>query len=183
MSASGSPRVTCDRLGAVDKTLVLLRHAKAEPLGDLGDIHRPLATRGRDQARLLGERLAEEAGPFDVALVSAAARTRETYRLLAGTSPLYPAPRVDEELYGTTMRGLLRMLNGLEESAARVLVVGHEPVMSSLAHLLHRENDDVSTQLSLGIPTGTAVVLDVAGPWAELDRKSALVRAVLRPDV
>lgn len=164
------------------KTLVLLRHAKAERPGDIDDINRPLSTRGRIQARQLGEPLAAEAGPFDVALVSSSQRTRETYRLLAGTSPMYPSPRIDEAIYEASARELLRILNRLEESATRVVVVGHEPVMSTLASLLNAERDSVAVQISLGIPTGAAVVLDVPGTWAELDRNGARVRTVMRRD-
>nr|NLD40996.1 histidine phosphatase family protein [Actinomycetales bacterium] len=161
------------------KTLVLMRHAKAEPEAGIGDRVRPLAQRGRLQSRCFGEELAEAAGPFDVALVSSALRTTETYRLLAGDLPEYPSPRVSDDLYEATTRSLLAKVRGLEESAQRVIVVGHEPVMSALAYLLDRGRE--GQQLAMGIPTAAAVVLDIPGTWAELDRQGASVRTVLRP--
>lgn len=162
-------------------TLVLLRHAKAEPYGGLGDKQRALAPRGRNQASAFGDRLAAEAGPFDVAIVSGALRTRETYRLLAGQSDQYPAPVISEDLYEATARRLLTTLQQLPEEAGSVIVVGHEPVMSTLGYMLHDTQDDLAHQIMLGIPTSTAIVLDVPGTWAELDRSTAHVRAVLRP--
>ena len=160
---------------------MLMRHAKAEVEADLGDKLRPLATRGRRQSSSFGSELAEAAGPFDVALVSAALRTRETYRLLAGELPEYPTPRISDALYDTTPRTVLAILRAMDETARRVLVVGHEPVMSSLAHILHDDRGEFASQLAFGIPTSTAVVLDIPVPWSELDRQRGHVRAVMRP--
>ena len=164
------------------KTLVLMRHSKAEPYSALSDHMRPLAQRGRRQSRAFGEELSEAAGPFDVALVSSALRTTQTYKLLAGDLPGYPAPLVEDELYEATTRSLLERLRRLDESAQKVIVVGHEPVMSSLAHLLDDQRGDVGAKIALGIPTAAAVVVDVPGAWAELDRQSASVRGLLRPE-
>lgn len=163
------------------KSLVLMRHAKAEVLADLGDHARPLAPRGRRQSTAMGERLAETAGPFDVALVSDSSRTRETFKILAGDSPQYPNPRITPDLYDATTRSALALLRKLDESAARVIVVGHEPVMSSLAYLLHDGHDERAAEIAFGIPTGTAVILDVPVAWKDLDRSTAHVRDVVRP--
>lgn len=164
------------------KTLVLMRHAKAEVLADLGDHARPLAPRGRRQSNSLGDVLADAAGPFDVALVSDASRTRETYKLLAGDSPQYPTPRMTPELYEATTRSALGLLRKLEETSTRVIVVGHEPVMSSLAYLLDSGKGERHGEIAFGIPTGTAVVLDVPVEWADLDRNNCDVREVIRPN-
>ncbi len=163
------------------KTLVLVRHAKAESPGKLGDARRALAPRGRRQAAALGPMLARIAGPFDRALVSSALRTRETYRLLAGDSDAYPRPRVLDELYDASARELLDILRRLDEKDRRVLVVGHEPTMSSLAHLLHDARDAMAEEISQGIPTSTACIVEVEVPWADLDRGRAHVREVVRP--
>jgi len=163
------------------RTLVLVRHAKAEVLGQLGDEMRALAPRGRRQASALGSMLAAVAGPFDLALVSSALRTQETYRILAGDSADYPKPRVLDELYQVNAHQLLGMLQRLGERDRRVVVVGHEPTMSSLAYLLHDSQDKMARQISLGIPTSTACILEVPVPWEELDRNRAHVREVVRP--
>ncbi|HZK04796.1 MAG TPA: histidine phosphatase family protein [Actinomycetaceae bacterium] len=164
------------------KTLVLLRHAKAEVEAGLGDHPRPLAARGRRQSNAFGADLADAAGPFDVALVSSSLRTRETYRLLAHGAPEYPTPRILDELYLAAPRQIIRVLQALDESAQRVLVVGHEPALSNLAHILHDQWDATASALASGIPTAMAVVLDVPAPWADLDRQSAHVTAMLRPE-
>lgn len=163
------------------RTLVLLRHARAEAGGYKGDYTRPLTARGRRQAEALGPRLAEVAGPFDIAMVSSAMRTQETYRLLAGRAPEYPRPRVVDELYEIGSRRLLETLRALPETARKVIVVGHEPTMSSLAALLHDATDDYGAQLSFGIPSATACILDIAREWEHLDGKAGRLRGILRP--
>ena len=162
-------------------TLVLVRHAKAGSLGSLGDSKRVLAPRGRRQAAALGPMLVRMVGPFDRALVSSALRTRETYRLLAGDSDAYPRPRVMDELYQASARQLLGILQRLDEKDRRVLVVGHEPTMSTLAYMLHDARDAMSEEMSRGIPTSTACIIDVPVAWSELDRNRAHVREVVRP--
>ena len=165
-----------------DRTVVLVRHATAEAGGALGDRARPLAQRGRRQARDLGPRLSGHVGAFDVALVSSAQRATETYRLLAADGPDYPEPRVLDELYEARARQVLGALRALPETVRRVIVVGHEPTMSSAAALLHDARDDLALQLGVGIPTATACVVDVAGAWQDLDRDGGRVRAILRPE-
>ena len=72
--------------------LILLRHGKAERSAPGGDIARRLTDRGRNDAALMGRVLAERDLIPDVALVSAAARTQETW---AAVSPAFPMARAE----------------------------------------------------------------------------------------
>ncbi|MFD1506789.1 phosphohistidine phosphatase [Georgenia yuyongxinii] len=162
------------------RTLVLLRHAKAEPEGDLGDAMRPLAGKGRKQATALGPQLADLVGPVDVALVSSALRATETYKLVAAGMKVR-AQQVVGEIYEGGPRTVLGLLQDVDEAAATVLVVGHEPTISGLASLLHDARDDLARQVSLGVPTATACVLQVPGTWQELDRSTAHLSRLIRP--
>ena len=161
-------------------TLVLLRHAKAEPQGDLGDALRPLASKGRKQATALGPRLSGITGPVDVALVSSALRATETLKLVRGGLAVRDHTVVDD-LYQAGPRQVLTLLQELDESAGTVLVVGHEPTISGLASLLHDSRDDLAKQISLGVPTATACILRVPAPWRELDRSVAHLTQLVRP--
>lgn len=164
-------------------TLVLLRHAKAEPENGLGDAQRPLSSRGRRQATALGPLLAAHVGGVDVALVSGALRTTETYKLLAASWP-EGAPEADvrEELYSAGPRDVIALLAELPPEAERVLVVGHEPTMSSLAHLLNTERSPLADTVAYGMGTASAAVLEVPVPWGELDRSTARLLTVVRPE-
>ena len=62
--------------------------------------------------------------------------------------------------------------------ARTVVVVGHEPTISVLAHILHDTDDDLASQISFGVPTATAVIIDVPGAWADLEPKSARIREI-----
>jgi phosphohistidine phosphatase len=162
------------------RTLVLLRHAKAEPEGEQGDAVRPLAAKGRRQAHHLGPVLADAVGRVDVALVSSALRTTETFALLAAGVAVRERTVLDE-LYQAGPRDVLDLLRDLPEGTRTALVVGHEPTISHLAAMLHDTEDDLAVQVSLGVPTATACILQVRTGWSELDRSSAHLTRLLRP--
>ena len=65
------------------KTLLLLRHAKSDRSPSLGDAERPLNERGRNAVPRIGAAMAERGFLPDLALVSPAKRTRETWALIA----------------------------------------------------------------------------------------------------
>jgi phosphohistidine phosphatase len=148
-------------------TLVLVRHAKADTPPGLQDIARPLSERGRADAEAAGRWLAEHVGRCDLLVTSPARRTEETTaRLLVawGAEP----PVVDEErIYEATLGDLLRLVRGLD--AGTVVLVGHNPGLSSLAEALTGE--------VLQLRTCGLAVLDVQGEWADADTTSCtLVR-------
>ncbi|OKL54790.1 hypothetical protein BSZ39_02085 [Bowdeniella nasicola] len=163
------------------KTLVLLRHAKAETENELGDHLRALSAKGRTQAARLGELIRAET-EVDTVLVSSALRTKETYRLLSAEEAEWPSGTSMDALYEAGPRELMDILGELPEDKTSVMVVGHEPTMSSLAHLLHDAKDEIAQQIRLGVPTATACVIDVPVAWSELERNSCHVRAVIRPE-
>ena len=106
-------------------TLVLVRHASAEP-AHRDDHARRLTDRGRAEAGELRAWL-DEVRP-DRVLVSSAVRARETWEL-AGDAP----PVVSDDLYtaGTTE---VRELVALTPPEVRALVVvGHNPTLERLA--------------------------------------------------
>lgn len=159
-------------------TLVLLGHAQAGP-ADRNDFRRALSQKGRHQAVSIADAIMAAAGPFDLALVSAAAGTQETYAILDETTPGYPVATVREDLYETNPHTLLDVLRGIT-GASRVIVVGHEPVMGSLAFLLAENSRDYP--IAFGLSTGTAVVLEVPDSRESLAPSSATITAVVRPE-
>ena len=64
-------------------TLVVIRHAKSDWDVDAADRDRPLAKRGRRQAPPTGRWLAAQDLALDLAVVSPAARARQTWELVA----------------------------------------------------------------------------------------------------
>src|ERR1700710_274986 len=72
------------------RRLILLRHAKSDRPAGVADRERPLNDRGRRAAAAVGAHLAREGFRPDLDLVSAAARTRETWA--AVRAPPRPSP-------------------------------------------------------------------------------------------
>src|ERR1700741_3244928 len=119
--------------------LILLRHAKAEgeaPSGD--DFDRPLAPRGRREALAMGERLAAMGVRPDVALVSPALRTRETWELVEAALPGAQV-RFEPALYNAEAGAIRRLVEAAGEPGGAVIVVAHNPGLQDLAVRLLRE--------------------------------------------
>jgi phosphohistidine phosphatase len=114
-------------------TLVLVRHAKSD-WGDphLDDHDRPLNDRGLRDAPVLAERLAATGFRPEVLLSSTALRARTTAGFFA--EALGVESELREELYGASARTLLAVAAATR--SPRVLLVAHDPGMTSLAHAL-----------------------------------------------
>jgi len=176
-----------DHAATVSRRLVLLRHAKAEPgSGSLPDVQRPLAINGRKQASRVGMAFVAAGLEPELALVSSALRTRQTWELAA--THLEPAgrPRVEvrEELYEASVGDVLDLLREVSPDVTSVLVVGHEPTMAATAaYLAAPGSDDAAlAQVRVGVPTATYSVLESADlPWSEWGKASARLVHVGRP--
>ncbi|HEY3918373.1 MAG TPA: histidine phosphatase family protein [Stellaceae bacterium] len=151
------------------KTLYILRHAKAVPEGSDGDAERPLAKRGRKAAAMMGDYLAGLRPPPRLVLCSTARRTRET--LDEVLPALDPAPQAlyEQGLYLTGAGKLIERLQCLPESAASVLLIGHNPGLHLLAAGLAKDSGD----LAEGFPTAALAVLRIAGAWSALQPHQA----------
>jgi phosphohistidine phosphatase len=166
------------------RRLVLLRHAKAEPAGGVADELRALAPLGVRQAESVGTALRAAGLVPELALVSSAVRTQETWRHVATTLAAEPEPEVvvSDALYLAHPDEVLELVRRTDARVRTLLVVGHEPAMSSLATVLAGAGEPADVaQVRAGLPTATYAVLDVVGPWADLVRRGAALADVVRP--
>jgi phosphohistidine phosphatase len=158
----------------IERTLILLRHAKSDWSGSVADVDRPLAQRGRAQAPLAGRWLAGHADPIDLAIVSPAHRARETWELASAELTPAPSARYDDRVYAASADTLLDILHEVTDDVRSVILVGHNPGMEQLASLLAGE--DVILRTS-GVAEFTVEV-----PWSSLDAATAVLRVTGRPD-
>jgi phosphohistidine phosphatase len=158
----------------IERSLVLLCHAKSDWSGSVPDIDRPLAERGRAQAPLAGRWLAGHADRIDLAVVSPAKRARETWDLVSAQLEPAPPARLDERVYAASAGRLLDVARDASDDVRTMLMVGHNPGMEELASLL--ADEDVIMR------TAGIAVIDVNGPWSELDPTSAALRVAGRSD-
>ena len=131
--------------------LTIIRHAKAVKASPGGsDFDRVLNERGRHQCAQLRQWASDEQtfrryGPA-TALVSAAARTRETFQLAFDDTPFVLRREFSELIYNGTRdvsgEDLLGHLAALDPVTTSLLVVGHNPTVLDLAYLLMRELPD-----------------------------------------
>jgi phosphohistidine phosphatase len=162
--------------------LLILRHAKAEKAEPgTRDRDRPLATRGHKDARRIGSYLAHHGLTPDLAMVSPARRTRETWETLTAAWPLPPPADFDEQLYNGSARTVLDSLREAGVAHDVLLVIGHNPGLHELARLLVATGEvEPRERLNEGLPTAGLVVIDFAGKdWRTLHAEGGrLVRFV-----
>lgn len=122
------------------KRLLLLRHAKTEPLGpDIEDHERELMTRGRLDAPAIGAYLAAKKYFPDLILSSTARRTVETVELLIEKLPRKQHVEYTDRLYLAGSREMLAVVRSAPAAVAILLLVGHNPGIEQLAASLSRQ--------------------------------------------
>jgi len=120
------------------KTLFLIRHAKSS-WGDtaLPDKDRPLNDRGRRDAPKIGERLAKRDVKPDLILSSPAMRALKTAEIIAKKLDYRRKDIVvDDRLYAVGADDLLDVIHKLGDKLERVMLFGHNPELTELAHRL-----------------------------------------------
>jgi phosphohistidine phosphatase len=126
------------------RTIVLLRHAKAETPTGVSDIDRPLAKRGVSDAVVAGKWLARKKLVPDLVLCSPARRTRETWQAVASVlmdaGSTTPAVRYDRTLYADGVSPLLELVRAVEDPVRTVLVIGHNPTISDASAYLQPDD-------------------------------------------
>ncbi|MBW3559183.1 MAG: histidine phosphatase family protein [Proteobacteria bacterium] len=140
-------------------TLILLRHAKAEPEADSGlDFDRALTERGWAEARLIGRVLSDAGFRPDLVLASAAVRTVQTWEAASSSFPPGKAEALDS-LYEASPEAILSEAVARGAKARVVAVVGHNPGIATLAAYLARESDAPEAgRISRSFPTAAAAV-------------------------
>lgn len=153
------------------RRLFLMRHGKAAWPEGVPDHERPLAPRGIATVPKMAEKLKGLAEEFDLALVSDAKRTRETF---AGIKSVIPdlEPRFMPEIYEAQPGALLDVVQSLPIFARNVLMVGHNPGLQSLAlYLAHPETSEPDSlrRLERKLPTAGLIHLELPVSWDEID--------------
>jgi phosphohistidine phosphatase len=165
------------------RRLLLLRHAKterAEP-GER-DRDRKLTKRGRADAPLIGAYMAHHDLIPDLALVSPAQRTQETWKLLAATFAKPPKAITDERVYNASAAKLMSLLSE-PRNARALLLVGHNPGMHDLAVELIAAGDVAARErVTEKLPTAGLVVIDLAlEDWALLHPQAGRLERFVSP--
>jgi phosphohistidine phosphatase len=150
------------------RTLVLLRHAKAErPEGYPADIDRPLSERGRADAAAAGRWLVEAGLVPDHVLCSPSVRTRETW---LSAAPIIGQISIGYErsLYSGSPAEMIELIRETGPTVAVLLVIGHNPTVSFVSMGL-----DPHSGAGEDLRTAGLAVHRFEGTWAELESGKA----------
>ncbi|QPF82856.1 histidine phosphatase family protein [Bradyrhizobium genosp. L] len=168
------------------RRLLLLRHAKTEPDAPSGqDQDRRLDERGHRDAAEIGGWIAAHPPLPNLALVSPAVRTRETWEIVRDAmKSAGPQPKVEflPELYGADPAQLLTAIRMASVTdPKRLMLIGHNPGMHELALTLTGSGDEAA-QRALGdnLPTSGLAIFEFAtDDWNEVSfRRGKLVQFV-----
>ncbi|MFI9789052.1 SixA phosphatase family protein [Kitasatospora sp. NPDC051984] len=178
------------------RRLVLVRHAQAERETAV-DQERRLDGPGRAEAFAAGRWLAGFGVAPDLARVSAARRTRETWECVGAALSRLPETVHEQGLYDLSVEihrrangidELVTLLRGTSDEVGELVVVGHSPSLPELVGLL------VGTVLAgtaggalaqrvadSGFPTASVAVLEFDGSWQDLGPGAARITGFWAP--
>jgi phosphohistidine phosphatase len=169
-----------------ERTLTLIRHAKAENSQGKPDHDRDLAQRGRRDANAIGAWLSDPSNDvrLEVAVCSTSERTRQTLDGIRAGGASIKEARYDKRIYNGSAATLLEVLRETPDSVKAVMLIGHAPGIPVLATALaHNDSGstDVIERLSLGFPTSALATLGFDGSWATLAPETAYLRDFVVP--
>ena len=167
-------------LGRTARTLCLLRHGKsswADPT--LEDRERPLARRGRRDAKRIAKHLRRVGFEPELVLCSSAVRTREKLELVR---PALPTSTVllEDGLYAASSDELLARIRLAPDAVASVMLIGHNPGLQQLALALVSSGDELGC-LETKFPTAALATLAVATTWSRLTPADTMLAAYVVP--
>jgi phosphohistidine phosphatase len=149
------------------RRLYLLRHAKSswdDPA--LDDRERPLAPRGRRAADRLAAYVERERIRPALVLCSPARRTWETLERVLPDPPSSIRIEADDDLYLAGADDLLERVRRVPDDAESLLLVGHNPGIEDLLHLLG--GPAAVRRIGEKLPTGALATLEHDGSWSTL---------------
>ena len=154
------------------KTLYLVRHAKSSwKYPDLDDFERPLNHRGKKDAPIMGHWLRSKKIIPDLIISSPALRASMTARIISETLS-YPTERIKykDQIYESSLASFFKIIGKTEESVKSLMLVGHNPGITSLANTL----SDIYVD---NIPTCGIYALNLKiAKWADIADKCGVLK-------
>ncbi|WP_319381007.1 phosphohistidine phosphatase SixA [Thiomicrorhabdus sp.] len=160
------------------RELLLIRHAKSDwkQSQDLLDIERPLAEKGKKQAKKIGLWLKQQEIFPDLILVSPAIRAQQTLKRICSECPT--ETRTVDELYNADLETLIKTLSTTPKKAERVMLIGHNPGLEELFQYLKSDRTPSEIQL---FPTASIAHFILPGDWSHLEAGDGKLQQFVRP--
>lgn len=170
----------------MQKYLYILRHAKAETGAPAQDDHtRSLTDVGRNAAHAMGEFFHRQGVRLDKVICSTAVRARETWDSVMETYGQQPPLEYSDRLYLASVNEMTQLLAQLDESATRVMIVGHNPGLHQFCLKLAKSGTPaLMDTLHIKFPTCAFAAIALGEtPWRELAHAHGELKAFVTPSM
>lgn len=121
------------------KTLILMRHAKAEQGNfDVSDFDRKLTDRGKSDADIAGKVLYKKFPKIDLIVSSSSKRTLKTAKIIAENFEI-DKNKIESiyDIYEANTDAYIHILRNLnDEKVKTVIIVGHNPTIGAMSSIL-----------------------------------------------
>ena len=122
---------------SASRTLLVLRHAKSSWKNEgLADHDRPLSSRGKRDAVHMGREIQRRGLVPDLIICSTAKRARSTVKRILREMNADPDIQYNDEIYLGDIFSHLQALSAAPDEARSLMIVGHNPTLEELVHLL-----------------------------------------------
>lgn len=167
------------------KTLGLFRHAKSDwHDARARDFDRPLNSRGKLGASVMGAHIRAEGTRWDRVIASPAVRVAQTIDFAAQAARSSVPINWDRRIYLASSATLLDLLKEQEGNPASVMMIGHNPGLEDLIFDLVPDDgsNPLRDRVEVKFPTAALAILTAEiGAWAELKEGSARLVHLTRP--
>ena len=113
------------------KTILIARHAQAVGMGNYpSDFDRPLTDSGQEDIKKVSIYLKNNNITPEHIICSSAKRTLETAKLFNNYLNVINIIDKRDDLYGTSVSGIISLIETLNSECSSIMIVGHNPTMT-----------------------------------------------------
>lgn len=164
--------------------LILLRHAQADYPDHVSDHDRPLSARGHEQARIMGLHIQAQQLIPDLAIVSTAKRTQDTWADVIKAGQIITTKVDEPRIYESSVSNLLEVIKSQDSQHTRLMLLGHNPGLEQLTvWLAESGTQNALTRIQHGFVVGSLAVIDLPfSSWSTLEAQRGTLSHFATPD-
>jgi phosphohistidine phosphatase len=149
------------------KQLYLVRHAKSSWENHLlADIDRPLSTKGKRDAPIIGNILKEKKIMPDIIISSNAKRAFTTAKIIAEKLGYSHKIEVNKSIYEATTQNLLDVITSIDDKFNSAMIFGHNPGLTVLTGF-------ITNEFVNNMPTSAVAIIELSvNFWKDVNTAS-----------
>lgn len=129
----------------MSKTLILMRHAEAQPqVISHSDRERILTLKGWQELEAIKRSLQRKLISIDTVLCSNATRTRQTFESIRTLLPITAEIIYDDRLYQASALQIIKQISCVKDERKGIIVIGHNPGLSDFLNLITKREISAS---------------------------------------